>query len=61
MRHDRRHTTSETPYLRPKISDLAMTTDVLLEPDRDVNDVRLVLSVKVKPVTVNFGNIDFGF
>lgn len=43
------------------ITNLAISTDLLLEPGRDVNDVRLVITVKIKPISVTFANIDFGF
>lgn len=43
------------------ITDLAISTDLLLEPGRDVNDVRLIITVKIKPISVTLSNIDFGF
>jgi hypothetical protein len=43
------------------ITNLAITTDLLLEPGRDVNEVQLIVTVKVKPISITFANIDFGF
>jgi hypothetical protein len=43
------------------ITDLAIRTDLLLDPERDVNDVRLIVTVKIKPISVTLANIDFGF
>ena len=41
------------------ITNLAISTDLLLEPGRDVNDVRLIITIK--PIPVTFANIAFGF
>jgi len=42
------------------ITHLSVTTDVLLEPDRDVNDVRLVVTTKLWPISVTILNLGFG-
>lgn len=41
------------------IDHVAVTTDLLLEPDRDVNDVHLVIDVKMKLTHINLANIGF--
>ena len=43
------------------ITKLTLATDLLLEPDRNVNDVRLVLTVKLWPISVTFENLGFGY
>jgi hypothetical protein len=42
------------------IAHLSVATDVLLEPDKDVNDVHLILTVKLWPISVTYGNVGFG-
>lgn len=41
------------------IDHVSVTTDLLLQPNRDVNDVHLILDVKVKPTDLNMGNIGY--
>jgi hypothetical protein len=43
------------------ITNLAVTTDLLLDPGRDLNDVRLIITVKIRIISVSFHNLDFGF
>ncbi len=43
------------------ISRVSVTTDVLLEPNRDVNDVRLVITARIWPLSVTIANIGFGY
>jgi hypothetical protein len=43
------------------ITRVGVTTDLLLEPNRDVNDVRLIITVKIRPMAVTFANIELGF
>jgi hypothetical protein len=42
------------------ITSLAVTTDLLLEPDKDVNDVRLIISVKTGATVLTRTNLGFG-
>jgi hypothetical protein len=42
------------------ITHLSLTTDLLLEPDRDVNDVHLVITAKLWPISVTVANFGFG-
>lgn len=42
------------------ITHLSVTTDYLLEPGHDVNDVHLVITVRVKPTAVTLANIGLG-
>ncbi len=42
------------------IDHVSVSTDLLLEPDRDINDVQLVIDVKVKTIDRGWGNLDFG-
>lgn len=43
------------------ITDLSVTTDLLLEPNADVNDVRLIITVRVRPTNATWENVDFAF
>ena len=43
------------------ISRVAVSTDVLLEPNRDVNEVKLLITVRAQPISVTWANIGFGF
>jgi hypothetical protein len=43
------------------ITHLSVTTDVLLEPNKDINDVRLIITTKIWPTRVTFANIGFGY
>jgi hypothetical protein len=42
------------------ITHVSLTTDVLLEPNRAKNDVRLIITVKLWPLNVTIANIGFG-
>jgi hypothetical protein len=42
------------------INHLSVTTDLLLDPDKNVNDVHLILTVKLWPISVTYGNVGFG-
>ena len=39
------------------ITHLSVTTDLLLEPNKSVNDVRLIITVKTGPIVVNAYNL----
>jgi hypothetical protein len=43
------------------ITQLSLTTDLLLQPGCGVNDVRLVITVKLWPMELSFGNLGFGY
>ncbi len=43
------------------ITQVSVTTDVLLEPNRDVHDARLVITTRLWPLSVTFANIGFGY
>jgi hypothetical protein len=42
------------------ITHLSVTTDYLLEPGHEVNDVHFVIIVRVKPTAVTLANIGLG-
>jgi hypothetical protein len=43
------------------ITHLAVTTDILLEPEKQKNDVRLIITVRIKPTAVTMANIPYAF
>lgn len=42
------------------VTHLSLTTDLLLEPDRDLHDVRLVITTKLWPISFTIANFGFG-